>query len=26
MGSDSVSQALSLHLEEMQGRRELTPD
>ncbi len=26
MGSDSVSQALSLHLEEMEGRRELVAD
>jgi chromosome segregation protein len=26
MGSDSVSQALSLHLEEMEGRREFVPD
>jgi chromosome segregation protein len=26
MGSDSVSQALSLHLEEMDGQRELVPD
>ena len=26
MGSDSVSQALSLHLEEMDGHRELVPD